>query len=153
MFFHKPGKFNPKAYSKNKEAKQELVEERRAHGTIVYCGSEPVGWCQFGPRDELPRSDGKRGYRPTSDNPWRITCLFIAPRHRRSGLAKLAVQDSVRAMKRLKAEVIEAYPVEGERSATLLWMGTPHLFEGAGLARAGPLGKGSWVYSLDLRKP
>ncbi len=153
MFFHKPGNFDARAYSENREDKHTLVTEGKAHGTIVYCGRDPVGWCQFGPKDELPRIEGKRGYRPTCDDPWRITCLFIASGHRRSGLAELAVQGSVRAMRKLKAKVIEAYPVEGMRSATLLWSGTPGLFEGAGFTRIGPLGKRSWIYALDFRRP
>jgi len=150
MFFHKPGDFDPKAYANNKEAKHVLTAEGRAHGTIVYCGKDPVGWCQFGPKEELLRIDRKRGYKSTAANPWRITCLFVAPGHRRSGLAAYAVSESVKAMKRAGAKAIEAYPVEGERSASLLWMGTPRLFEGAGFVRAGPLGKNSWIYSLKL---
>jgi GNAT superfamily N-acetyltransferase len=150
MFFHKRGSFDSKAYDKNKDAKEALAREGRAHGTIVYCGDEPVGWCQFGPKEELARIDGKRGYTPTIPDPWRITCLFVAPGHRRSGVAKFAVQESVRYMKGLKAKVVEAYPVEGERSATLLWMGTPGLYEREGFIRVGPFGKHSWVYSLSL---
>ncbi len=152
MFFHRPGKFDSHAYDENREAKQLLVKEHRAHGTIVYCGTDPVAWCQFGPKEELPRIDRKRGYTPTSSDPWRITCLFVAPGHRRSGLAAYAVRESVKAMKRQGAKTIEAYPVEGERSASLLWMGTPHLFEGAGFSRMGPLGKGSSIYSLSPGK-
>jgi hypothetical protein len=150
MFFHRPGEFDPKAYSKNKQAKRRLVSERKTHGTIVYCGGDPVGWCQFGPKEELPRIDRKRGYTPTSDDPWRITCLFIAPRHRGSGMAKVAVHESIGAMKKLNVKTVEAYPVEGRRSASLLWMGTPHLFEEEGFVRIAPFGKGSWIYSLDL---
>jgi GNAT superfamily N-acetyltransferase len=150
MFFHRRGGFDAKAYQKNKEAKEALTREGRAHGTIVYCGKDPVGWCQFGPKEELSRIDGKRGYTPTAAEPWRITCLFVAPGHRRSGVAKFAVGESVRYMKKLKAKVVEAYPAEGERSATLLWMGTPGLFEGAGFKRVGPFGKNSWVYSRRL---
>jgi len=150
MFYHKPGSFDSKAYAENKEAKRLLTTDGSAHGTIVYCGGDPVGWCQFGPQEELGRIDRKRGYEPTSEHPWRITCLFVAPGHRRAGLASFAVRDSVRAIKKAGAEAVEAYPVEGERSATLLWSGTPHLFEEAGFARAGPLGKGSWIYSLRL---
>lgn len=147
MFFHRPGRFDSRAYEKNRAAKRALVAEGRAHGTIVYCGGDPVGWCQFGPKDELGRIDRKRGYSPTAENPWRITCLFIAPGHRRSGFARLAVADSVKAMTKLRARIIEAYPVEGESSATFLWAGTPHLFEGAGFSRVGPLGRKSWIYS------
>jgi len=150
MFYHKPGSFDSKAYARNKEAKRILTLKGRAHGTIVYCGKDPVGWCQFGPQEELARIDRKRGYKPTSDRPWRITCLFIAPGHRRAGLATFAVRESIRAIKKAGAEAIEAYPVEGERSATLLWSGTPHLYEEAGFTRAGPLGKRSWIYSMSL---
>ncbi len=153
MFFHRPGRFDSKAYLANKEAKHELVASGEAHGTIVYCGSDPVGWCQFGPRTELPRIDRKRGYLPTANDPWRITCLFISSGHRRSGLAGFAVKESLKSMKKLGARVVEAYPVEGERSSTLLWMGTPHLFEANGFHRRSPLGKNSWVYSLNLRRP
>ncbi|HYB07734.1 MAG TPA: GNAT family N-acetyltransferase [Nitrososphaerales archaeon] len=152
MYFHRRGKFEVKAYAKNRETKRALTTEGKAHGTIVYCGKDPVGWCQFGPKEELPRIDGKRGYKPTSDNLWRITCLFVASHHRRTGVAKFAVHESVRAMRNLKAKVIEAYPVESASSASLIWMGTTRMFESEGFTRVGPIGKRSWVYSLDLRK-
>ena len=152
MFFHSPGSFDAKAYEANRTAKHALVEEGRAHGTLVYCEGEPVGWCQFGPKEELGRIDRKRRYVPTAEDPWRITCLFIAPGHRRSGLARLAVKESVKAMERLKATTIEAYPVSGESGATFLWAGTPGLFEGAGFSKVGPLGRKSWIYSLDLSR-
>jgi hypothetical protein len=152
MFFHKRGDFDSHAYQKNREAKRELTAEGRAHGTIVYCGIDPVGWCQFGPKEELPRIDGKRGYEPTAPDPWRVTCLFVTPGHRKSGLAGFAVKESLKAMKKLKVKVVEAYPVDGERSASFLWMGTPRVFESLGFAKVRPLGKNSWVYSLRMSR-
>jgi len=151
MFYHRPGGFDPKAYRKNREAKRSLTLKGRAHGTLVYCGEDPVGWCQFGPKEELARIDGKRGYKPTAKHPWRITCLFIAPGHRKKGLARFAVAESVKAMS-AKADVIEAYPVEGERSATLLWAGTPRLYESLGFSRVAPVGKVTWVYALRRKE-
>ena len=151
MYYHRAGRFDSKAYEKNRDEKRLLVSQRKAHGTVIFCGRDPVGWCQFGPKEELSRIDGKRGYRPTSPDAWRVTCLFIAPGHRRSGLATFAVRESVSAMNRVGVEAVEAYPVEGERSATLLWSGTPGLFKKIGFRRAGVLGKGSWVYTLRLR--
>ncbi len=147
MFYHSPGKFEAGAYDDNREAKRALTREGRAHGTLVYCGKEPVGWCQFGPKEELPRIDRKRGYTPVTDNPWRITCLFVAPGHRRSGIARFAVVESLKAMWE-KAGTIEAYPAEGERSPTLLWAGTPRMYEDLGFTRIRPLGKGSWIYAI-----
>ena len=154
MFFHSPGTFDSRAYEENRDAKRTLVGAGKAHGTLVYCDGDPVGWCQFGPKEELGRIDRKRGYAPTTENPWRITCLFIAPGHRRSGFAKLAVRESVRVMKKLKAKAIEAYPVEGRSNAAFLWAGTPGLFEGEGFSRVRPLGRKSSIYSLILsRRP
>ena len=91
--------FGAKAYEQNREAKHALVRQGRAHGTLVYCAGEPVGWCQFGPGAELGRVDRKRGRAPTAEDPWRITRLFIAPGNRRAGLARLAVNESVEATK------------------------------------------------------
>jgi len=152
MFFHGQGKFDSKAYSDNREAKRSLITDGGAHGTIVFCGSDPVGWCQYGPKEELPRIDGKRGYARTSPSAWRITCLFVAPKHRRAGLATFAVKESIIAMKKAGVRAVEAYPVEGERSASSLWSGTPKLFEEVGFSKAGPLGKGTWIYTLKLRE-
>jgi GNAT superfamily N-acetyltransferase len=153
MFFHTTGRFDAKAYSKNRDTKLRLTREGKAHGTIVFCGDDPVGWCQFGPKEELSRIDRKRGYKSTSPDAWRITCLFIAPGHRRSGLASFAVVQSLKAMKEAGVRAVEAYPVIGVRSATLLWSGTPGLFEKAGFTRAGPLGKGSSIYMRRLSRP
>jgi len=151
MFFHRRGGFDSKAYAENREAKRLLTADGRTHGTIVFCGSDPVGWCQYGPKEELPRIDGKRGYRPTSPDAWRVTCLFIAPGHRRAGLATFAVKESLRAMKKAGIVSVEAYPVKGGSSATLLWSGTPRLFEKTGFTRSGSLGRGSWIYTLQLK--
>jgi GNAT superfamily N-acetyltransferase len=117
MFYHRPGSFDAGAYESNKSAKQELVEKRQAHGTIVYCGGEPVGWCQFGPREELRRADGKRGCSLTSEDHWRITCFFIDPGHRREGMAEFALGETIRAMKRIAVRTVEAYPVDGKVTA------------------------------------
>ena len=88
MFYHKSGSFNSKDYEKNRKEKSQLVRQDRSHGILVYCNSEPVGWCQFGPREELPGIDRKRGYKSTDQNAWRITCLFVARDHRARGVAR-----------------------------------------------------------------
>src|SRR5688500_16762976 len=44
----------------NLELKCDLVERHVAHGILVYADREPVGWCQFGPKRELPIPEGER---------------------------------------------------------------------------------------------
>ena len=34
----------------------------KAHGVIVYHGGKLVGWCQFGPSEELPRIENVKDY-------------------------------------------------------------------------------------------
>lgn len=150
IFYHITEGFDEHAYAKNRRAKRRLVSEGRAHGTIVLCGDVPVGWCQFGPKEELPRIDGRKGYVPTSRNVWRITCFFIGRGHRRQGFAEFALRESMDAMKKLGVRSIEAYPVEGKLSATMLWSGTPELFERLGFTRVRPMGKSSWIYSYSI---
>lgn len=151
MFYHGQPGYDAKHYDTNKAAKHALVKQGHTHGTIVYCGTNPVGWSQFGPKEELPRVDSKKGYKPAAPNAWRITCFFISRGHRKMGFADLAIEKSVQSMKMLGVKNIEAYPVEGKLSSSLLWSGTPDLFERAGFTRVSRLGKSSWVYLLKTR--
>jgi hypothetical protein len=48
---------------RNRREKRDLVERGHAHGILVYANGEPVGWCQYGPREELPRIN-YRGFAP-----------------------------------------------------------------------------------------
>lgn len=45
----------------NRKDKRALVRKGRSHAILVYDGKTPVGWCQYGTRDELPRIDAGRG--------------------------------------------------------------------------------------------
>ena len=38
----------------NQAEKRALVIAGQAHGILVYDGGEPIGWCQYGPAEELP---------------------------------------------------------------------------------------------------
>ena len=66
---------------RNRREKKELVDCGLSHGILVYAKGEPVGWCQYGPREELPRIDNRRKYRglaPKGDTKlWRITCFAV----------------------------------------------------------------------------
>jgi hypothetical protein len=48
---------------RNRAQKHKLVEAGCAHGILVYADGEPVGWCQYGREEELPRIDRSRTYR------------------------------------------------------------------------------------------
>jgi hypothetical protein len=51
---------------KNFKAQRKLVERGRSHGILVYLDKDPIGWCQSGLKDELPRIDNKPEYHKLS---------------------------------------------------------------------------------------
>jgi GNAT superfamily N-acetyltransferase len=138
----------------NREKHRELLFSGRAHGVIVLDGTVPVGWCQFGPKEELPRIDGRKGYHaPEGSDVWRVTCFFVDRAHRRQGVARFALGAALQAMEKAGVKLVEAYPTEVGRkrtSATLLWSGTPALYAGFGFKRITKLGKSSWVMQKHL---
>ena len=78
MGFHAEGA-GKRPVAESRAAKECRVREGRAHAALVYDGETCVGWCQFGPTDELPRiKHGKAyavGLKKLPD--WRITCFFV----------------------------------------------------------------------------
>jgi GNAT superfamily N-acetyltransferase len=101
---------------RNRREKRELVKRGRAHGILVYASGEPVGWCQYGPREELARIDSNRNYRGLapeqgSMNLWRITCFVVDRKHRRRGVAAAALRAALESITKKGGGLIEAYPL------------------------------------------
>jgi len=74
--------------ARNRREQKKLIDKGCSHGLIVYSNGEPLGWCQYGPREELPRFDSNRTYRvPASEIKtekfWRITCFVVDRKYRR----------------------------------------------------------------------
>ena len=92
MAFHPEGVDTGKTQSD----KERRVREGRAHAALVFDGSTCIGWCQFGPTDELPRIKHRKAYiEGLTDLPdWRITCFFVDRDYRRKGVASAAFSRS-----------------------------------------------------------
>src|SRR6267143_4407808 len=132
----------------NRKYKSKLVREGRSHAALVYEGSVPVGWCQYGTQDELPLVDSWGGVRkiepPSGDKKlWRITCFFVDRRHRGKGVAKAGLRAALSSIQNRGGGVVEAYPVVSEKMAAVpstRWFGTPSMFEKEGFSKVAPLG-------------
>ncbi len=134
---------------KNHQGKRMLVEEGRAHGILLYAKGEPVGWCQYGPTEELPRIDNRPNYRRLTledgaDNKlWRITCFVVDEKYRRRGVASAALKAALEAIRRKGGGLVEAYPVsKTDQGSNYLYSGTVTMFEKAGFKMVAPLGEG-----------
>jgi len=146
MAFHAEGA----RHSENRSLKETRVREGRAHAALVYDGATAVGWCQFGPTDELPRIKHKREYLDgLSQLPdWRITCFFVDRDYRHQGVAAVALAGALNEIARLGGGTVESYPedVEGRStSGSFLHNATLAIFERQGFERTRRLGKHHWV--------
>jgi GNAT superfamily N-acetyltransferase len=150
MGFHAEGVGRGKTVAQNRAAKEARVRAGRAHAALVYDGATCVGWCQFGPTDELPRIKRRRAYEDglTALPDWRITCFFVDRAHRRSGIASAALAGALGEIARLGGGTVESYPEDAEGrsvSGSFLHNATVSLFESQGFERTRRLGKHHWV--------
>jgi GNAT superfamily N-acetyltransferase len=98
---------------RNHQAKKALVDQGRAHGILVYADGEPVGWCQYGTSAELHgrgQPDANAQAEP-SDKVWRVTCFVVDRKHRRDGVAGVALRAALEAIRHKGGGIVEAYPV------------------------------------------
>ena len=125
----------------NQAEKGALVQAGRAHGVLVYDKDVPVGWCQYGPADELPLPGERRRDRRVpplgAGVKWRITCFVTAVRHRRRGVARAALRAALDAIREGGGGLVEAYPTLKPDDGNWGHTGTISLFEREGFALVG----------------
>jgi len=142
---------------KNRERKAELVKNGRAHGILVYSDREPVGWCQYGPREELPRIDNSRNYRNLASEEdrqrlWRITCFVVDKNFREKGVASAALRAAIESIRNKGGGLVEAIPVsKTDQGPGYMCTGTVSMFEKAGFKIAAPFGDGRTTTVLMRR--
>ena len=158
MAFHSEGVGRGKTAAQNRSEKECRVGEGRAHAALVYDGATCVGWCQFGPTDELPRIKHGRAYQEglAALPEWRITCFFIDKAYRGQGVASAALEGALREIDRLGGGTVESYPEDVEDrsvSASFLHNGTVAMFERHGFERTCRLGKNHWVVTRVVPGP
>lgn len=134
---------------RSRREKRELVDKGYSHGILVYAKGEPIGWCQYGPREELPRIDNSPKYRKLAledgkDKLWRITCFVVDKNYRRRGVASAALKAALEAIRNKGGGgLIEAYPVsKTDQGSNYLYPGTVTMFEKAGFKLVAPFGNG-----------
>ena len=135
--------------ARNRRDKKELVQKGESHGILVYSASEPVGWCQYGLKHELPRIDGGRKYRKLGlgtgeERLWRITCFCVDKKHRRRGVAETGLKAALHSIREQGGGMVEAYPVT-HGGALATWFGTVSMFKSQGFKVVAPFGKSNVV--------
>ena len=158
MYYHDQGTFllgSRIRANRNRQRKRGLVSRGKSHGIIVYSQGTPVGWCQYGPREELPRLDASRTYLKLGLDGkkrklWRITCFFVDRDYRGKGVAIFALKAALSAIRKRGGGIVEACPLETLKKipgkpekgkASFMWSGTVTMFSKAGFKVVAQLGK------------
>ena len=134
----------------NRTLKEQLVYAGRAHAALVFAGDEAVAWCEYGSPAELPNINHRKEYEASLDRlpDYRLTCFFVDKKHRRQGLADVALQGALDLIAQAGGGVVEAYPQDtnGQKvSASFLYNATRSLFEQAGFSYVRSKGKNHCV--------
>ena len=134
----------------NRTLKEQLVYAGRAHAALVFAGDEAVAWCEYGTPAELPNINHRKEYEASLDRlpDYRLTCFFVDKKHRRQGLADVALQGALDLIAQAGGGVVEAYPQDtnGQKvSASFLYNATRSLFEQAGFSYVRSKGKNHCV--------
>jgi GNAT superfamily N-acetyltransferase len=145
----KKGDSRAEIAASNRLRKRGLVENGLSHGILVYANGEPVGWCQYGLMEELPRIANDPSYRklPREGNAkklWRITCFTVDKKYRRRGVASAALKGALQAIRKKGGGLVEAYPIK-RWGAYREYLGTVPMFRKEGFKIVAPLGRSNVV--------
>jgi GNAT superfamily N-acetyltransferase len=120
---------------RNRSMLMEQIESGTCHAVLASLGSEPVGWCRYGPTTEFPRLLRSRKLVRDDMADWAVLCFFISANARRQGISRLLLKEATREAFRQEANSIEGYPVvpkNREAPAPFAWTGLPTIFEDCG---------------------
>jgi ribosomal protein S18 acetylase RimI-like enzyme len=162
MIFHQLGRL-PKTekggmtqtrVAKSRRDKRTLVERGASHGILVYANAEPVGWCQYGLKEELPRIDAGTTYKKlaighNSQRLWRITCFWVDRTHRNQGVASTALAAALESIRKKGGGSVEAYPAK-VKGFPADWTGTWSMFNKEGFEVVAPYGKSNVLVRRTL---
>lgn len=144
----------------NRERKRRRVLDGTTHAALVFVGADGgdrdrcVGWCQYGPADEIVHIKNRRRYDQTQDGPppdWRIGCNYVRAGHRRQGVATTALRGALDLIAAAGGGRVEGYPEPaGTVPAGFLFHGALSTFEQAGFTRDRRIGKHRWVVTRTV---
>jgi GNAT superfamily N-acetyltransferase len=143
------------------------LERPTPPGVIAYMGNQIVGWCGFGPRNEMERLVRSRTI-PVVDDAvvsnrrpvWAIVCFIVRTGYRRRGVARALLHGAIECARPYGAPAPEAYPVDpGTKriSTSFAYVGTLPMFEREGFHRvvetsARNAGLHRWLVRLELEQ-
>ncbi|MBD7957898.1 GNAT family N-acetyltransferase [Microbacterium sp. Sa4CUA7] len=136
--------------------KQRLVTEGVAHAALVFDGDAAIAWCEYGSPHELPGIYHRKEFDAGEAHqaPLRITCFFVDRDHRRSGVAREALDGALALIAQAGGGEVVSFPNElvpdKKTSSSFLHNGTRAMFEKAGFTFERDIGKRKTVMRITV---
>jgi GNAT superfamily N-acetyltransferase len=139
----------------NRPYKERMVRERVAHAALVYDGADAIAWAEYGTPEELPNIHHRKQYdeEAVTRPDYRITCIYVDKRHRKGGLAGVALGGALDLIAQAGGGLVEGYPQDtpGKKiNPSFLYNGTRHLYEEAGFTYDRAKGKNHCVMTRTV---
>lgn len=135
----------------NRERKHHRVLAGTTHAALVFDGDLCIGWCQFGPPEEVVRIKNRREYdkgREGALPDWRIGCNYVRAGYRRQHVATDALAGALDLIAAMGGGRVEGYPEPADAvPAGFLFHGALSTFDQLGFTRERMIGKHRWVVS------
>jgi GNAT superfamily N-acetyltransferase len=116
----------------NRSLRENLFRDGIYDGYLMYDDDRPIGWCQCGPRDRMPKI--RQTYNLTPDpEVWAISCFFLLPEYREIGLAQYFLDEIIKNIKSEGVWHLQGFPCRGKNlTADDIWTGPENIFQKAG---------------------
>jgi GNAT superfamily N-acetyltransferase len=147
----------------NRDFKHRMVLAGVAHAALVYEGDLAVAWAEFGRPDELPNLHHRKQYDAEmaasgmASPDYRITCINVDKKRRRTGLGVAALRGAVDLIAAAGGGVVEGYPHDltdrdpaKKINSSFLYNLTRHAYEEAGFTYLRPKGQGNCVMTRTV---
>ncbi len=127
----------------NKALMEAVVRKGPPPGLLAWLDDAPAGWISIAPRRDFPRLKGSKVMAPVDDMDeglWSVSCFFIRPEARGSGVASELLRAACDFAAEHGARMVEGYPIDplGERYASgSAWTGLSSRIESSSCAGSG----------------
>lgn len=140
----------------HRETKFTRVMDDAAHAALVLDETGRCqAWAQYGSPEELAGIKHRRAYEkePPPLPDWRLTCVYLDPKHRGQGLARVALTGALDLMAAAGGGLVEAISetTDGRvAQGRFLFTATAEVLEELGFSRIRQVGKHAWIMSRVL---
>lgn len=126
-----------------KAALKVAVDDARPVGLLAYVDGRAVGWVAVSPRADQPRLERSRQYGPEPGDAdvFVITCFYVQPEVRGTGIATTLLDAAIDYARRSGASAVDVFPKAGDAPHTSSsrraadnyhWMGRRSSYEARG---------------------